>query len=55
MHGAANWGLCGGRGGGGGCGDEGMGEGQALIPGLGCRGVQGGGGEVRKGVFGSNP
>ena len=43
------------RGGGGGCCDEALGEGQASIPGLGFGGVQGGGGEVRKGKFGGNP
>ena len=32
-----------------------MGEGQASVPSLGCGGVKGGGGEVKKGVLGGNP
>ena len=37
------------------CTDEVVGEGQALIPSLGCGGVKGEGGEVKKGVLAGNP
>ena len=37
------------------CSDEGVEEGQASVPGLGCGGVKGGGGEVRKRVLEGNP
>ena len=38
-----------------GCSDEGVGEGQASVPGLGCGGVKRGGDEVMKGVLWGNP